>query len=266
MFAKALIALLSAAVLSLGMIGGDNAFIQAAQPSAFFVRAYVSEGASASAQADTLASEPAAADSVVRTPSFALSTNFFFEYAAVFTGYNTVPLNIGVEFPIGQNWSAYADYIISTPWHAWNNNAECAELMHLNIGGRWYPRGLFLSPAARRIARETEAPRLLDGLFAYAAVGVGYYDFELLGKGYQGEDILGALGAGYSLSFSENLGVNFALGFGPLFTRYRYYEGRSNNEHLMFQYRGTWRYFGLTDAKISLVWLLYNKRKIKSKE
>ena len=266
MVVKAVIAIVCATVLSLGITGGSNALIEAAEPGAFFVRAYAGESAPLCEDADTLTAEPAVADSVVRTPLFALNTNFFFEYATIFTGYNTVPLNIGVEVPIGQNWSAYADYIISTPWHAWNHNAECAELMHLAIGGRWYPRGLFLSPAARRIARETETSRLLDGMFAYASVGVGYYDFELLGKGYQGEEILGALGVGYSLSFNQNLGINFALGVGPLFTRYRYYEGRSNNEHLMFQYRGTWRYFGLTDAKISLVWLLYNNRKIKSQK
>ena len=202
------------------------------------------------------------ADSIIRTPLFALSTNLLFEYATVFTGYNTVPLNIGIEVPIGQHWSAYADYIISTPWHAWNNNAECFELMHLNLGGRWYPGGIFRTPFRSNVRPD----RLLDGFYAYGSAGVGYYDFELAGKGYQGEEILGAVGAGYNIVFGDVFSVNFCLGVGPLFTRYRYYEGRSNNEHLMFQYRGNWRYLALTDAKISLVWLLYYNRKTKSKK
>ena len=259
MLSKAIIALISAIAISLGICGGDNAFVMAAEPSAFFVRAYVSECASA----DTLAAEAVPADTIVRKPLFAISSNFLFEYATIFTGYNTVPFTVGIEVPIANNWSATADYIITTPWHAWNNNAECVEIMHLALGGRWYP---FAARTNTVNPKYQPVPRKLDGLFAYASVGVGYYDFELSGKGYQGEDILGAVGAGYSFILSDALSLNFALGFGPLYTRYRYYEGRSNNEHLMFQYRGTWRYFGPTDAKVSLVWLLYNNRKRKSQE
>ena len=53
--------------------------------------------------------------------------------------FHTVPLTVGYEIPIGRHWSIYSDYTITVPWHAWNNNSECAELMHWDLGTRWYP-------------------------------------------------------------------------------------------------------------------------------
>ncbi len=46
-----------------------------------------------------------------------------------------------------------------------------------------------------------------------------------------------------------------------MYTRYRYYEGRSNNEHLMYRYGGTFTYFGVTDAKVTLTYLFYYKKR-----
>lgn len=243
---KGIIALVTAAVVSTGIFGGRNAYcIEAASAESFFVRAHA-DSTYVSESADT-----------VRTPLLAVTTNLFFEYAAAFTGYNTVPANIGVEVPIGKHWSAYADYMITAPWHAWNSNATCVEVMHMAIGGRWYPGGSFLNPFTPTAANEA---RPLGGWYAFGSVGVGYYDLEFTGKGYQGEEILGSLGIGYGILLGKHLSLNLGIGFGPLYTRYRYYEGRSNNEHLMFQYRGTWRYFGITDAKIALTWLFYHKK------
>ena len=194
-------------------------------------------------------------DTTFRRPLFALTNNFAFEALTPFTGFHTFPLAVGIEVPIGKHWSTYAEYICTVPWHAWNNNADCVELMHLNIGGRWYPGGSFTKPF-----RDKGDGRPLDGWYASFSAGVGYYDFERDGKGYQGEEILAALGLGYSIAFNDYLSLNLGIGFGPLFTYYRYYEGRSSNEHLMFQYRGNWRYLGVTDANITLTWLLYQAR------
>lgn len=180
----------------------------------------------------------------------AISNNFLYESVTALYDFNTVPVTVGAEFPIGKHWSAYAEYLVTAPWHAWNGNADCFELMHLNLGARWYPGGTFLHPF-----RSADESRLLSGWYAYASVGAGYYDFERAGKGYQGEEILGTVGLGYKIYFGKHLRLDLGAGVGPIYSQYRYYEGRSNNEHLMFQYRGTWSYFGPTDARVSLSWL-----------
>ena len=194
----------------------------------------------------------------VRTPLFAVSTNFLHEAATVFTGFHTVPVNVGIELPLNPHWSLTANYTATAPWHAWNNNADCVELLHADLGARWYPGGSFASPFKPKADRE-----LLDGWYAYASIGAGYYDFERNGRGYQGEEILGALGIGYGLTLGSNWSFDFALGGGPLVTRYRYYMGRSNNEHLVYQYSGRLTYFGLTDAKVSLRYLIHYNKKVK---
>ncbi len=215
------------------------------------------------AQVDTAA--PAITDVKVyenytkeRRPLFAISNNLLYESATVFTGFHSVPLNIGVEVPIGQHFSVFANYMATAPWRAWNSNADCAELLHADLGARWYPGGTFANPFKPKANRE-----LLDGWYAYASLGAGYYDFERNGRGYQGEEILGTLGIGYGLTLGHNWSLDFALGGGPLFTQYRYYVGRSNNEHLVYQYSGKMTYFGVTDAKVSLRYLIHYNKKVK---
>lgn len=205
--------------------------------------------------------QPAAADTVIRqrTPLFALTTNLLYTSATVFTGFHSVPLTIGVEVPVGQHWSVYSNYMATAPWRAWDNNAECAELIHLDLGAKWYPGGSFYKPFVQNPNRE-----VLDGWYAYGAVGAGYYDFERDGKGYQGEEILGTLGLGYGLNLGKNWSLDFALGVGPMFTQYRYYIARNNNQYLAYQYSGTMQYFGVTDAKVTLRYMLHYNKKVKS--
>lgn len=192
-------------------------------------------------------------------PLFALTTNLLYETAGTAaTLFHTVPLTVGYEIPIGKYWSFYSNYLITVPWHAWNENAECAELMHWDIGAKWFPGGSFKRPFAR-----TDDRRVLEGWYAYLGAGCGYYDFEHNGKGYQGEEILGSLGVGYGLCLDRHWSFDFALGLGPMYTRYRYYEGRSNNQHLMYRYSGTFRYFGITDARVKLTYLFYAKKRIR---
>ena len=192
-------------------------------------------------------------------PFAALTLNTLYTVGGtVATGFHTVPLAVGCEIPIGKHFSAFADYLVTTPWHAWNNNADCAELMHWDLGARWYPGGSFTRPFTPKAGR-----RVLDGWYASLSAGMGYYDFERDGKGYQGEEILGSVGLGYNLCLDKHWSINFGLGVGPMFTRYRYYEGRSNNEHLMYKYSGTFSYFGVTDARVTLTYLFYYNRKEK---
>ena len=196
-----------------------------------------------------------------RVPIAAVTTNLLYESATVLTGFHSVPLNIGLEFPLGEHWSTYANYMATAPWRAWNNNANCAELLHADLGVKWYPGGSFRHPFSHK-----EGRGLLEGWYAYAGLGAGYYDFQRKGKGYQGEEVLGTLGVGYGLSLGKDWSLDFALGGGPIFTRYRYYEGRSNNEHLMYQYSGKMTYFGVTDAKVTLRYLIHYNKTVKSQE
>ena len=202
---------------------------------------------------------PVVEEPVKSTPLFALGANLLHTSATAFVGFHAVPLSVGYEVPIGQHWSIQSNYIITLPWQAWNNNADAAELMHWDLSARWYPGGSFTRPFTQK-----ENRRVLDGWYAYAGMGMGYYDFERNGRGYQGEELLGSVGIGYNLTLGKHWSLDLGLGVGPMYSRYRYYVGRSNNEHLMFQYSGSFTYFGITDARISLTYLLYHNRKIKN--
>lgn len=200
-----------------------------------------------------------ATQTIKRVPVAALTTNLLYEVGgAAATGFHTVPLTVGYEVPIGKHWSIYSDYLVTTPWHAWNNNADCAELMHWDLGARWYPGSSFKKPFAFN-----SGTRVLEGWYASLGAGCGYYDFERNGKGYQGEEILGSLGIGYSKALTDHWSLNFGIGVGPMYTRYRYYEGRSNNTHLVYQYSGNMQYIGVTDAKVTLTYLFYINKKQK---
>ena len=194
----------------------------------------------------------------VSVPLFALNANLLYTGAGAFTGFHAVPLAVGYQIPLGKNkhWSIYSDYIVTLPWSAWNNNADCAELMHWDLGARWYPGGSFTRPFTLK-----ENRMALDGWYAYAGVGMGYYDFERNSRGYQGEELLGTIGLGYSISFGKHWSADIGLGVGPLYSQYRYYIGRSNNEHLVYQYSGSFTYFGITDARVSISYLFTAKKK-----
>ena len=197
-------------------------------------------------------------DTIVnKVPVVAATYNFLPNLATVGTGFHVVPIQAGIEVPVGNHWSIYADYLGTAPWRAWDNNAECAELLHWTLGTRWYPGSKFATPF-----NPGGTERILEGWYASLSVGAGYYDFEHNGKGYQGEEILASLGLGYSLVFNENWSMNFGIGFGPMFTQWRYYIEKTSNQHLVYQYSGKSQYFGVTDAKITLTYLFHaNKKK-----
>lgn len=191
-------------------------------------------------------------------PLFALHTNLLYDAAGAVVGFHVFPVSVGYQIPIGRHWSIYSNYLITLPWRAWNNNADAAELMHWDLHARWYPGGSFTRPF-----RQKENRQVLDGWYVYAGAGMGYYDFERDAKGYQGEELLGTIGLGYSIPLGKSWNLDIGLGIGPLYSRYRYYIGRSNNEHLVYQYSGSFSYFGITDARVSISYLFTAKKKVK---
>ena len=176
---------------------------------------------------------------------FALKSNALFWVAGA--------PNFGIEYPFGDRWSICGDYI--APWTSSFATGLYYQLLMINAEARcWFGK------------RENKP--VMTGWFAGVSVGGGYYDFMLNNKkkGIQGEFyILAGLSAGYSHSISSNdrVRLEYALGLGYLQTRYRKYTWDYFDYMLDAPREQVWRtsILGPTQAKVSLVWLLYTNRK-----
>ena len=176
---------------------------------------------------------------------FALKSNALFWVAGA--------PNFGIEYPLGERWSICGDYI--APWTS-------------SFGTGFYYQLLMVNAEVRYWFGKRENIPVMTGWFAGASMGGGYYDFMLNNqkKGFQGEFyILASLGAGYSHSISSNdrVRLEYALGLGYLQTRYRRYTWDQFDYMLEAPREQFWKtsIFGPTQAKVSLVWLLYVNRK-----
>ena len=176
---------------------------------------------------------------------FALKSNALFWVAGA--------PNFGIEYPFGDRWSICGDYI--APWTSSFATGLYYQLLMVNAEARYW------------FGKRENRP-VMTGWFAGASVGGGYYDFMLNNKkkGIQGEFyILAGLSAGYSHSISSNdrVRLEYALGLGYLQTRYRKYTWDYFDYMLDAPREQVWRtsILGPTQAKVSLVWLLYTNRK-----
>lgn len=176
---------------------------------------------------------------------FALKSNALFWVAGA--------PNFGIEYPFNDRWSICGDYI--APWTSSFATGLYYQLLMVNAEARYW-------------FGDREKRPVMTGWFAGASVGGGYYDFMLNNqkKGYQGEFyILAGLSAGYSHSISSNdrVRLEYALGFGYLQTRYRKYVWDYFDYMLIAPREQVWQtsILGPTQAKVSLVWLLYTKKK-----
>lgn len=176
---------------------------------------------------------------------FALKSNALFWVAGA--------PNFGIEIPINKRWSICADYV--APWSSSFATGLYYQLLMVNAEGRYW-------------FGDREKTPLMTGFFAGASVGGGYYDFMLdnTRTGIQGEFyIMAGLSAGYSHSISSNdrIRLEYALGFGYLETRYRKYHWDDFDYVLEAPREQVWKtsIFGPTQAKVSLVWLLFTKKK-----
>lgn len=176
---------------------------------------------------------------------FALKSNALFWVAGA--------PNFGIEYPFNDRWSICGDYI--APWTSSFATGLYYQLLMVNAEARYW------------FGKRENRP-VMTGWFAGASVGGGYYDFMLNNKkkGIQGEFyILAGLSAGYSHSISSNdrVRLEYALGLGYLQTRYRKYTWDFFDYMLEAPREQVWRtsILGPTQAKVSLVWLLYTNRK-----
>lgn len=163
--------------------------------------------------------------------------------------------NVGLEFPIGERWSVCADYV--APWSSSFATGLYYQLLMANIEGRYWLKG----------KHQQERP-VMTGWFTGFSVGGGYYDF-MFGNtrtGIQGEFyIMAGASAGYSHSISSNdrIRLEYTLGLGYMQTRYRKYHWDDFDYVLDAPREQIWKtsIFGPTQAKVSVVWLLYVNRK-----
>lgn len=179
-------------------------------------------------------------DLTERVPIIALKTNLLFDAVTA--------LNVEVELPIKDKYSIMAEWTF--PWWVTNDNGYALEVLSGSVEGRYW------------LGDRTNKPKL-TGWFGGLYGGGGLYDLQWNNNGYQGEFFIAAgLSAGYAhtLNKSETLRMEYSLGIGYLSTDYRYYEGKQDNEFLVWQYDGKYSWLGPTKAKISLVWMLHRTK------
>lgn len=156
-------------------------------------------------------------------------------------------MNFGVEIPIGSNWSIGLDYFY--PWAVSDENKWCSEMLGWFIDGKYWFTGdkYRWSPTSKLKGHAV-------GLYA----GIGYYDYQKITNGMQGEYVDIGVDYTFALPISEDkLRLEFNLGVGFIYTLYRPYYPSSDFEDLIkepgVKYRTT-NFIGPTRASVSLVY------------
>lgn len=176
---------------------------------------------------------------------FALKSNALFWVAGA--------PNFSIEFPVKERWSVCGDYV--APWSSSFATGLYYQLMMINAEGRYW-------------FGDRKGKPVMTGFFAGLYAGGGYYDLmrDKTRTGIQGEFyIMAGASAGYSHSISSNdrVRLEYALGVGYVQTRYRKYHWDDFDYVLDASRDQVWKtsLFGPTQAKVSLVWLLFTNRK-----
>lgn len=167
-----------------------------------------------------------------RYPVFAFRTNLL------------VPaFNIGIEVPIGKHWSAGADYYY--PWILAKNNRHCVEMLGIFLDGKYW------------FGKERTLKERLTGHAIGLYGGAGYYDFQHLKSGYQGEFIDIGIDYTYAVPIAKDkLRMAFNIGLGYIYTQARHYTPTDDYSDLIrdpgirFQ---KFNFFGPTRASISFI-------------
>ena len=149
--------------------------------------------------------------------------------------------NIGIEFYLGKNWSASAN------WHYawWKTDRK-----------HWYWRTYGGDVALRKWfgSKANEKPLTGHHIGVYGQMVT--YDFETGNRGYLGDrwTFGGGIEYGYSLPIKKRLNIDFTLGVGYLGGEYKEY--LPMDDCYVWQATKDRKWFGPTKAEISLVWLL----------
>lgn len=165
-------------------------------------------------------------------------------------------LNVGIEVPIGTNWSVAADYYFPWVWPK-RDNKNCFELLAWGVEGRyWFGRN-------RTVFDRLQGHSL--GLYGY----MGYYDFERNYHGHQGEFVNVGIDYTYAMAVGKKKAVHFefSLGIGYIYSQARKYSVIESGAPLISdKITKKVGFFGPTKANISLVVPIFQKVKPNDKQ
>ena len=152
-------------------------------------------------------------------------------------------LNVGVEYPLGTNWSVAADYYF--PWiKMGDKNRNCFQMLGWSAEGRyWFGKD------------RSMAERLHGHSVAVYGAG-GYYDFEFDYEGTQGEFVTAGVDYTYAMPIGKKkrLNLEFTLAVGYIHSWGRPYEVLADYGPLFKKDADIkFDYFGPTKAAVSLV-------------
>lgn len=169
---------------------------------------------------------------------FALKTNLLY--------YLTLAPNIELEMQYNA-FSLNIDYLF--PWYVNTPKRFCYQLLVGGVEGRYWIK-----------TKVNDYGNIsLIGFYIGAYLQRGIFDFQNGEKGAQGDiDYLYGLSLGYSKSISKYFNLEFGLGFGYFSSKnINYYQSENI---LIRENNSTFRYFGPTKAKISLLWKINGRR------
>lgn len=149
--------------------------------------------------------------------------------------------NIGLEVPLGKNWTLNADW-----FYTWFKNDDRHRYWQ-GYGGYFGVRKYFG-------AGSEENPFTGHHLGAYGLMMT--YDVEFGGRGYQSPDwgFGGGIEYGYSMPIARRFNLDFSLGVG--YQDGKYHEYLPMDGHYVWQSTHHRNWFGPTKAEVSLKWLI----------
>ena len=152
-------------------------------------------------------------------------------------------LNVGLEVPVGYNWSIGADYYF--PWWLARSNKYCMEMLGWFVDTKYW------------FGKDRGEKEKLTGHAIGGYAGFGYYDYQWEQSGNQGEYI--DIGVDYTYSIplaKDKLRMEFNIGLGWIFTVARHYTPTDDYTDLIkdpgIRHR-RYNFFGPTRASVSLV-------------
>lgn len=191
---------------------------------------------------------PAVSPVCLERPLFAVSTNLLYDLGGLIRPMSWTP-NFAIEVPIGQKFSVYGEY--DFPWWLTPENDRAWEILKWDLGARWW--------FSRHNA--SDPMDVLRGHFLGLEFGAGYYDIEPRHSGYQGEFQMVTLEYGYAFRLAPHWRLDLFVGGGWMGTHYRYYQGTTDDVHLIYQNNGKLNWFGPTKAGISIKYIFTRKNR-----
>ncbi len=196
--------------------------------------------------------DTAAVSGQVCKPLLAVKTNLLYDAATL--------LNLGIEVPIGRNFSIAADFAF--PWWRVRSKDVTIQLLGGTLEGRYWFK-------SKRRPDMSASP--LTGFFVGVHAGAGLFDFQLGrwtgGNGVQGEFyLMGGVSGGFTHRISPSLRMEYSIGVGYGQITHRDYISVKDTKFgdikvLPYPWEVK-RTSGLlpTKASVSLVWMISSKK------